>query len=98
MIYLLDTSACSALMRTDARMSAWLSSIGVDDRVVICTIVRGEILFGLERMPPGRRRTELEEKAAKLFAVLPCEAIPAAAGDQYAIVKAAQQRRGPPAR
>jgi predicted nucleic acid-binding protein len=95
-IYLLDTNAISALMRTDSRMASWLSSIGPDDRVVICTITRGEILFGLERMAPGRRRSELEEKALRLFAVLPCEAIPSSAGEQYANVKAAQQRRGLP--
>jgi len=64
--------------------------------VVICTIVRGEILFGLERLAPGRRRTELEGKAGKLFAILPCEPIPAAAAEQYANVKVSQQRRGLP--
>ena len=46
MIYLLDTNAISALMRADLRMASWLSSIGPDDRVVIGTITRGEILFG----------------------------------------------------
>lgn len=71
MIYLLDTSAISALMRAEERMASWLSSIGLDDRVVACTITRGEILFGLERLAPGRRRAELEEKAKHLFAVLP---------------------------
>ena len=96
MIYLLDTNAISAVMRADSRMATWLSSIGVDDRVVICTITRGEILFGLERLAPGRRRTELEGKAGKLFAILPCEPIPAAAGDRYANVKVSQQRRGLP--
>jgi len=74
-------------------MASWLSSIGADDRVVICTISRGEILFGLERLAPGRRRGELEKRAVSLFAVLPCEPIPSAAGDQYAKVKASQQRR-----
>ena len=83
-------------MRTDARMAAWLSSIGPDDRVAVCAITRGEILFGLERLVPGRRRTELEEKAGKLFAVLPCEPITSAAADLYANVKASQQRRGLP--
>ena len=67
-----------------------------DDRVVICTMTRGEILFGLERLAPGRRRTELEEKAGNLFAVLPCESIPSGAGDRYANVKISQQRRGLP--
>ena len=96
MIYLLDTNAISALMRTDARMASWLSSVEADDRVSVCTITRGEILFGLERLAPGRRRTELEAKAGNLFAVLPCEPITPAAGDRYASVKASQQRRGLP--
>jgi len=93
-IYLLDTNAISALMRADARVAAWFSSIAPDDRVVVCTITRGEILFGLEKLAPGRRRTELVGKATKLFAVLPCEPIPPAAGDRYASVKVSQQRRG----
>jgi predicted nucleic acid-binding protein len=95
-IYLLDTNAISALMRADTRMAAWLSSIGTDDRVAVCTISRGEILFGLEKLVPGRRRNELEGKAGKLFAVLPCEPILSAAADRYANVKASQQRRGLP--
>ena len=61
-IYLLDTSAISALMRADSRMASWLASIGLDDRVVICTISRGEILLGLERLASGIRRTEVEKK------------------------------------
>ena len=96
MIYLLDTNAMSALMRADVRMASWLSSIGADDRVAICTITRGEVLFGLERLAQGRRRTELETKAGKLFAILPCEPLPPAAADRYASVKISQQRRGLP--
>lgn len=47
MIYLLDTNAISAMIRADTGMAAWMSSIGADDIVVICTIARGEILSGL---------------------------------------------------
>ena len=78
----------------DARMATWLSSIGADDRVVTCTIARGEILFGLERLAPGRRRTKLDGKARQLFAAVPCEPIPPSAGDVYANTKVSQQRRG----
>jgi predicted nucleic acid-binding protein len=95
-IYLLDTNAVSALMREEALMASWLSSRGVDDRLVICTVTRGEILFGLERLAQGRRRTELEGKARRLFDALPCGPIPPAAGDLYAKTKASQQRRGAP--
>ncbi len=96
MRYLLDTNTFSALMRGDTRMAFWLSSIGSDDRVAICTVTRGEVLFGLERLAQVQRRADLEAKAAKLFAVLPCEAIPPAAADLYAKIKASQQRRGLP--
>jgi len=94
--YLLDTNGISALMREDASMAAWLGSLSAVDRVATCTIARGEILFGLERLAQRRRRAELEAKAQKLFAVLPCEPIPPAAADLYALVKTAQQRRGLP--
>jgi predicted nucleic acid-binding protein len=95
-IYLLDTNAISALMREDTRMGSWLSSLLAGDRAVINTIIRGEILFGLGRLPQGRRRAELESKAQTLFAALPCEPIPPAAGDRYASLKLVQQSRGLP--
>ncbi len=96
MVFLLDTNAISALMREDPRMAAWLSSVGRDSRVVTCTIARGEILFGLRRLAQGRRRVELEGKALKVLAALPCEPIPSSAGDHYASVKLDQQLRGHP--
>jgi predicted nucleic acid-binding protein len=95
-IYQLDTSGFSGLMREDLDMAAWLKSIRLSDRVVTCTIARDKILFGLQRMPEGRRRGDLEVKADKLFASMPCEAVPASAGDFYARIKLAQQRRGLP--
>ena len=83
-------------MRSEARMEDWLSSVGPDDNVSLCVITRGEVLFGIERLAVGRRRTELEDKANRLFAVIPCEATPVAAGDRYASLKREQQRRGLP--
>ncbi len=71
-------------------------SLGPEDNVFTCVIARGEVLFGIERLDGGRRRTELESKANRLFAVTPCEAIPVAAGDRYASLKREQQRRGLP--
>jgi len=40
------------------------------------------------------RRQDLEAKAAALFAAIPCEPISEAAGDHYAQVKLARQRKG----
>lgn len=81
-------------MREDPRINAWLLSLKPHDRLAICTIVRGETLFGLGRLAHGRRREELESKAQRLFAALPCEPVPSGAADHYAGVKFAQQQIG----
>ena len=95
-IYLLDTNALSALMNEEARSAARAASIRPTDRVVTNTIVRGEILYGLARMPHGRRRRELEAKAANHFERLPCEGIAGAAADVYARIKLDCERNGTP--
>lgn len=94
MLFLLDTNAFSDLMRENPRTDAHLASVAPTDRVVICSVVRGEIRYGIERLPQGKRRQELEAKAAKLFTVLPCEPVPEAAGDYYARVKLTRQQKG----
>lgn len=82
------------LMREHPQLDARLATIASTDRVMICSIVRGEIRYGIERLPQGKRRQELETKATKLFAVLPCEPVPEKAGDHYAAIKLARQQKG----
>jgi predicted nucleic acid-binding protein len=62
-ICLLDTNAMSDLMRSARRIEEWMAGLQVQDRVITCTVIRGEILFGISRLPQGRRRTELEQTA-----------------------------------
>ena len=93
-IYLLDTNAISDLMRAAPRIENWMAGLDQGDRVVTCTIVRGEVLFGIARLPEGRRRAELEETGRQFLAVLRCEPVPERAGDFYAAVKLARQQRG----
>jgi tRNA(fMet)-specific endonuclease VapC len=45
-------------------------------------------------MAQGRKRRSLEAKANQLFAVLPCEPIPEAAGDHYGRIKRDTETRG----
>jgi predicted nucleic acid-binding protein len=92
--YLLDTNAISDLMRASPRIENWMVKLNQDDRVVTCTIVRGEVLFGIARLPEGRRRAELEETGHQFLSAFHCESVPARAGDFYATVKLARQRRG----
>jgi len=94
MTYLLDTNAISDLMRASPRIENWLAGLGEDDSVVTCTIVRGEVLFGISKLPDGRRRDELKETGHQFLASLRCEPVPELAGDFYAAVKLARQQRG----
>ena len=96
MTYLLDTNAISDLMRGAPQIENWMAGLDRGDRVVTCAIVRGEILFGIARLPHGRRRTELEETGRQFLDAVHCEPVPERAGDVYAAVKLARQQRGLP--
>jgi predicted nucleic acid-binding protein len=75
-------------MRKRPEIRRRLSSLGPLHEIVTCPIVRGEILFGIERLPDGRRRQELAERAMSALAEVPCESVPAIAGDAYGQIKA----------
>jgi predicted nucleic acid-binding protein len=92
--FLLDTSAFSDLIREHPQTEARLAALSPTDRVITCTVVRGEILFGIARLPHGRRKRELEGKTSKLFAAIPCEPIPETADDWYATIKLSRQQKG----
>lgn len=94
MLFLLDTNAFSDLMREHPQLAARLATLAPTDRVMICPIVRGEIRYGIERLPQGKRRQELETKAINLFAALACEPVPEKAGDSYATMKLVRQQKG----
>src|SRR2546426_6188413 len=81
-------------MRKHSKLDARMSSLPPVDRVVICPVVRGEIRYGVEQLPQSRRRQDLENQAAPLFAIIPCESIPEAAGDYYARIKLTRQQKG----
>jgi predicted nucleic acid-binding protein len=93
-IFLLDTTIFSDPMRKDSKVDARLKSCAASDKVIICPIVRGEVLFGIARLPVGRRQRQLEVIATALFAQIPCEALPEGAGDHYSSAKLACQKKG----
>lgn len=94
MIFLLDSTAFSDLMRKSPRVEARLAALSADDTVVICPIVRGEILYGLARLPQGRRRESLTKQTAPLFGTITCEPVPESAGDAYAKIKRCREQQG----
>jgi predicted nucleic acid-binding protein len=94
MQFLLDTNAVSDYMRENSKLKARLSTLGRNDTTVISTIVLGEIKFGITRMPPGKKRAELERLTAKVLPSLPCLGVPESAADHYASTKLSCQRKG----
>ena len=92
--YLLDTTAFSALVKEELLAKSRLSTLEANHRVVICTVVRGEVLYGLELMPRGRKKLDLERKINDLLSILPCVPIPEEAAIDYARIKRGMERRG----
>lgn len=90
MIFLLDTNAFGDLLRGQSQMT----SLPGDSEVLTCVIVVGEILYGLEKMQPGKRRRQLVESYEKLFEVIPWVPVPDQAVSHYARTKGSCQRRG----
>lgn len=96
----LDTNVLSALMRTepDRAVLAWLDQ-QPPESIWLTSITVFEVKFGLELLPPGRRRSQLEEAFEQMmqddFAnrVLPFNR---SAGEQAAILSAWRQRKGTP--
>jgi tRNA(fMet)-specific endonuclease VapC len=89
MLFLLDTNAVSDLMRQQPLITAKLRSLTGQDKVITCTIVKGEILHGMQKLGLGKRRTEIETQLAALMPVVPCWSIPENAADHYANLKIA---------
>ena len=92
--YLLDTSTCSLLMQENSRVKGRFDSLTESDYHFTCPIVKGEIMFGIVRLPDGKRRQDLEQRANELFATVPCDPIPNTVGEVYAQIKIASQEQG----
>lgn len=92
--YLLDTSTCSLLMKDNPRVKGRLDSLSESDYHFTCTIVKGEILFGIQRLPSGKRKQDLEQRAAELFAEIQCDPIPEHVADTYAQIKVTAEQQG----
>ena len=95
---ILDTNVLSELMRPapEEAVVQWLDRQPAGE-VAVTSITVAEILFGIERLPEGRRRTRFSESAADLFEtdfagrILPFDAKSAS---YYAMEVAANERQG----
>ena len=57
-------------------------------------IVRGELLFGIARLPASKKREALAASVRLILGAITCEPVPVGAADEYASIKAAVERKG----
>jgi tRNA(fMet)-specific endonuclease VapC len=90
--YLLDTNAISDIMMDHPRIKIQVAAHS--GHYATSAIARGEIRYGLERLPIGKRRTTLEQKAAAVLAAMPCEPVTESAADTYGVIRRETEAKG----
>ncbi|RJS91151.1 type II toxin-antitoxin system VapC family toxin [Salinisphaera sp. Q1T1-3] len=65
----LDTNVLSELMRPapNPQVVDWLDKSSTNTAVAVTAITVAEILYGVERLPEGQRKTKLAQHAAAMF-------------------------------
>lgn len=89
---LLDTNAVSDLMRDDPQVKARVGNH--PDPIVTSVVVVGEIRYGLSRLPPGKKRNELEARAQSILAAFHIELITEPIAEAYGRLKASLESQG----
>ena len=97
---ILDTSVVSELMRPDPSPSVvdWMAAQGAST-LYPSTVSEAELLYGVEMLPPGRRRDRLLEEVERMLRedfdgrILPFDSVAARA---YAVMAAARRAAGRP--
>jgi predicted nucleic acid-binding protein len=89
---LLDTNAVSDLMRDHPQVKLRLGKHA--DPIVTSVVVVGEIRYGLQRLPAGKKRTDLETRAQNILAALRIEPITESIANAYGRLKAALESQG----
>ncbi|MGO9660857.1 MAG: type II toxin-antitoxin system VapC family toxin [Acidimicrobiales bacterium] len=94
-----DTNVVSELMKVEpsAAVRAWVLTHSPHElRVTAITVA--EVLYGIERLPKGKRRTALRDAAVEVFSRFPEDILSfgAAAATVYPQVVDHRERRGAP--
>jgi len=98
-VIIIDTNVLSEIMRPEPEPAviSWLQSQAGPD-LYTTSISVAEILFGLERLPTGRRREQLAAAARALFEAFDQQVLPfdVPAASEYATIAYAKERAGAP--
>ena len=90
---LLDTNAISDLMANHPPILVRAKNYS-SGRLHTCTIAVGEIRYGIERLPTGKRRSHLETRSQQVLSSLLIEPITDPISDEYGRLKASLEAQG----
>jgi predicted nucleic acid-binding protein len=96
--FLLDTNVLSEFARTrepDRQVDRWLKTTA-EEALFASVLTFAEIRRGIELLPPGKRRTQLEQWQEDLVASFENRLLPVtkAIADRWAVLAAQAQRQG----
>jgi predicted nucleic acid-binding protein len=91
-VALLDTNAVSDLMRDHPQVKARIANHA--GLLISSVIVWGEIHYGLDRLPHGKKRTALEARAQALQNALAYEPVSVPVAEEYGRLKATLEGMG----
>ena len=94
MTYLVDVNVLSEPTKSapNAKVVDWL--VAHEEDFVIDPIILGELCMGILALPPGRKRTQLEQWFADVVEATDCVPWDAAVSRRWATLVAALQRKG----
>jgi predicted nucleic acid-binding protein len=90
--YLLDTNAVSDMVRDHPKIRARLR--GQTEPKLTSVICQGEIRYGLERLPAGKKKKELEKRTSLVLKALPIEPITEPVAEEYGRLKRSLELQG----
>ena len=76
--YLLDTNMVSLVAGENRAVQSHVHNLGAHESAITCVIVAGEILFGIQRLPEGRRKQVLSRKMLGVLGEFECVGVPEA--------------------
>ncbi len=88
----------SELMKSQPEPKVYRRALSRGDISYICAINKAEIEYGIALLPPGKRKAQLAESAAKIFAAFAKRCLPFDAEDcpHYAAIRADDKKKGRP--
>jgi len=98
-VIVVDTDVIAELMRPEPHKAVvrWSLAQAAGD-LYTTAITLAEILYGIERLPPGRRKTLLRETAAEVFTAFADHVLPfdTGAAAAYSLIVDAREQLGRP--